>query len=133
MGADVVLAAGRARAQQTFVDTCTIERPGKPVTNPIDGTVTTPMRPLYSGACAFQQASAPWAGPATVGQAGVGLSTQEVKLPIVGSEGITKDDIVTCTSSRNDPELVGKKFAVQGAHHASEKTSRRLPLMEVIG
>ena len=129
-----VLARGRAFAAGGFVDTCTVERRSTPVTNLIDGTPTYPTpTQIYNGSCRFQQAAAPWAGPATVGQAGIGLSAEEVQLPVIGSEGIDKDDVVTCTSSTNDPDLVGKRFTVQGTHHATHKTTRRLPIQEIIG
>lgn len=128
-----VLARGRTFAQAGMVDTCTIERKGPQSTNTTDGRVTTQLLPVYNGPCRFQQAAAPWAGPATVGQAGIGLSASEVQLPIIGSEGVTKDDIITCTSSINDADLVGRRWTVQGIHHATHKTTRRLPIQEVIG
>jgi hypothetical protein len=128
-----VLARGRAFAAQGFIDTCTVERRGAPVTNDLDGTVTYPMTPIYSGPCRVQQAAAPWAGPATVGQAGIGLSALQLDLPVVGSEGVTKDDVVTVTACVNDADLVGRTFTVQGAHHKSFATARRLPLQEILG
>jgi hypothetical protein len=129
---DIAMAAGRALAESGFIDACTVERRGTPVTDPLDGTVTYPMTPVYSGVCRVQQSAAPWAGPANVGQAGIGLSALEIQLPVVGSEGITKDDVVTITACTHDADLTGKVFSVQGAHHASHKTTRRLPLMEVL-
>ena len=136
---EIAVAFGRMEAKAGFVDTCIIERKvGSPVTNPLTAEVTYTRQPVYGtvavpGVCRFQQAAAPWAGPATVGQAGVGLSALEVQLPVVGSEGITKDDEVTCVTSVMDADLVGKKFSVQGAHHASHKSTRRLPLLEILG
>jgi len=128
-----VLARGRAFAAQGFIDSCEITRKVGEQTDPTDGRVTYQYDVVYQGSCRFQQAAAPWAGPATVGQAGIGLSAQEVQLPVVGSEGIAKDDIVTCTACVNDADLVGKQFTIQGVHHATHKTTRRLPLQEVIG
>lgn len=129
-----VLAAARARTQQRMADACEIKRPtGEPQTNPTDGVVTWQYALVYQGPCRFQQATAPWAGPATVGQAGIGFSAQQVCLPMSGSEGITKDDIVTCTAAANDPDLVGRTWTVQGVHHAADKSSRRIPLQEIIG
>lgn len=132
MSRDTVLAAGRAAAESGFIDTCTVERRGAAVTNDLDGTVTHPLTPIYAGKCRVQQAAAPWAGPATVGQAGIGLSALEIQLPVVGSEDITKDDVVTITACVHDADLVGKIFSVQGAHHKSHATTRRLPLQEVL-
>ena len=137
MSREAVLAAGRAFAQAGFIDTCIIERRGPAITDPLTGAVTYTMSPVYGtvaapGVCRFQQSAAPWAGPGTVGQAGIGLSALEVQLPVVGSEDITKDDVVTCVSATNDTDLVGKSFTIQGAHHATHKTTRRLPLMEIL-
>lgn len=134
MTRETILAAGRAAATPGFVDTCTIQRRvGEPATNPLTGEVTQTMTTIYSGPCRFQQSAAPWAGPSTVGQAAIGLSALEVQLPVVGSEGITKDDVCTCVTSVNDADLVGKSFTIQGAHHATHKTTRRLPLQEILG
>ena len=138
MSRDIAMAAGRAFAEAGFIDSCVVERRGGAVTDPLDGTVTYPMTPIYGtvaapAICRVQQSAAPWAGPATVGQAGIGLSALEIQLPVVGSEGITKDDVVTITACTFDADLVGKVFSVQGAHHATHKTTRRLPLQEILG
>jgi len=128
-----VLARGRAFAAQGMIDTCLIQHKTGELTNPTDGTTVPIYATVYQGPCRVQQAAAPWAGPATVGQAGIGLSAAEVQLPVIGSDGISKDDLVTCTSSTNDPDLVGKRFSVQGTHHATHKTTRRIPIQEIIG
>lgn len=129
-----VLARGRAFAAGGFVDACTItRRVGDPQTSPTDGKVTYPTETIYTGPCRFQQAAAPWAGPATVGQAGIGLSAEELQLPVAGTTGIAKDDIVICTVATNDADLLGRRFTVQGTHHATHKTTRRIPIQEIIG
>lgn len=128
-----VLARGRAFAEGGFNDTCTIQRVVGQQTSPTDGTVTDQLETVYTGRCRFQQAAAPWAGPATVGQAGIGLSAEELQLPVAGTTGIAKDDIVTCTLATNDADLLGKRFSVQGTHHATHKTTRRIPIQEIIG
>lgn len=138
MSRELAVAFGRSEAGSGFIDTCYVERRGAAVTNDLDGSVTYPMTPIYGTAaapapCRFQQSAAPWAGPATVGQAGIGLSALEIQLPVVGSEGITKDDVAVCVTCVDDSDLVGKRFSIQGAHHASHKTTRRLPLQEILG
>jgi hypothetical protein len=127
-----LLAAGRAAAARNFTDTCTVERRGATQTDPLDGRVTVEMDTIYSGPCRFQQAAAPWAGPAEVGQAQLRISAMELQLPVVGSEGIAVDDVVTCVTSVHDADLVGRSFSVAGEHHASHKTTRRLPLQEIL-
>lgn len=128
-----LLFAARAFGAVMLTDACTIERRGTPVTNDLDGTVTVPMTPIYSGVCRVQQAAAPWAGPATVGQAEIGLSALEIQLPVEGTEDVTRGDVVTVTACGFDASLVGRSFSVQGAHHATHKTTRRLPLQEILG
>lgn len=134
-----VLAAGRARVAQRFVDTCTIRRVTGVDTNLITGVPTKtkvivydggPANPGRGGPCRIQQAAAPWAGPATVGQAAIRLAALELQLPVVGSEHLAVDDEVTIDTCAHDTELVGRVFVIVGLHHASEKTTRRLPLQE---
>jgi hypothetical protein len=127
-----VLARGRAFAEGGFVDTCEIVRPGEPQTDLTDGRVTTPTTAVYQGRCRVKQAAAPWAGPATVGEAQLRLAALELQLPIEGSEGIRVDDQVTITACVHDVELVGRVFTVVGEHAASHITTRRLPLQQVL-
>lgn len=127
-----VLARGRAFAEGGFIDTCTIDRVTGETTNLNNGVVTKTRTTLYTGRCRVQQAAAPWAGPATVGEAHVRLSALELQLPVAGTEGLRVDDRVTITAATHDTELVGRVFAIVGAHHASEKTTRRLPIQEVL-
>lgn len=127
-----VLARGRAFAAQGFVDTCRIDYVIDEDTNPLSGQVTKQRDIRYEGPCRFQQAAAPWAGPATVGEAALRLAALELQLPVVGSEGIKADDRVTALTCVHDTELVGRTFAVVGQHHASHKTTRRLPIQEVL-
>lgn len=127
------LARGRAFAAGGFEDTCLIERVSDTDTNPLNGTVTNQWDTVYTGPCRVQQAAAPWAGPATLGQAGIGLSALELQLPVDGTEEVTKDDRVTITAATNDAGLLGKVLTVQGAHHATHKTTRRLPVQEIVG
>lgn len=128
-----VLSRGRAFAGGGFEDTCRIDRVASVDTNPLNGQVTKSRVIVYEGACRVQQAAAPWAGPATIGQAGIGLSALELQLPVAGSEDVTKDDRVTILTATYDAALAGKVFTVQGAHHATHKTTRRLPLQEILG
>lgn len=128
-----VLARGRAFAAQGFVDTCRIDYVvGTPITDPLTGKVTIQRALRYEGPCRVQQAAAPWAGPATVGEAALRLAALELQLPVAGSEGIQIDDRVTITACTHDTELVDRRFSVVGLHHATHKTTRRLPLQEVL-
>ena len=132
MSRDTLLARGRGRLAEALVDTCLIQRVVGETTNLVSGKVDKTYQTVYSGACRVQQAAAPWAGPAAVGQAAIRLSALELQLPVKGAQGLLVDDQVTITAARNDPELVGRVFSIVGAHHASEKPTRRLPLQEVL-
>ena len=140
MSRDTILERGRAVVAEgpglsgAFIDACTVTRtvPGSVQTDPLTGAVASQLQLIYTGACRVQQAAAPWAGPATVAQAEIGLSALEIQLPVVGTGEITKNDIVTITACVHDAGLVGRKFTVQGAHRKSHATTRRLPLQEVL-
>lgn len=127
-----VLARGRAFAAGGFIDTCRIERAVAEDTNNLTGVVTRQYAVVYTGPCRVQQAAAPWAGPAEVGQAAIRISALELQLPVVGSENLMADDRVTILTCVNDAELVDKRFVVVGLHYASHKTARRIPLEEII-
>jgi len=132
MSRDTATAAGRAFAAPGFVDSCVITRVVGESTDLLTGQVTKTLSTVYTGACRVQQAAAPWAGPATVGQAAIRISALELQLPVVGSEGILVDDRVTITAAVHDTELVGKTWVIVGEHHATHKTTRRLPLEEIL-
>jgi len=127
-----VLARGRAAAAAGMVDTCRIDYVADVDTNPLTGQVAKQRVIRYEGPCRVQQAAAPWAGPATVGEAALRLAALELQLPVVGSEGIQTEDRVTVLTCVHDTELVGRIFSVVGQHHASHKTTRRLPIQEVL-
>lgn len=127
-----VLARGRAFAEGGFVDSCTIVRRSSPVTNDLDGTVTYTSTPVYSGRCRVQAATANWAGPATVGEAALRLAAAELQLPVVGTDGVFIDDLVTITACVHDVDMVARVYSVVGPSHKSHAATRKLPLQEVL-
>jgi len=129
MSATSVTLRGRIRAEALMVDTCTVKRLAGEATDPETGVVTPTYTTLYSGKAKFQQ-RATTGGPTDIGQAVVALVQLEVHLP-TSVTGITTGDIVTCTASALDAELVGRSFRVQGVAHKTFETARRLPLQEV--
>jgi hypothetical protein len=126
-----VLARARAFALAGFADTCTVKRVTSVDTNPLTAVVTKTYQTLYSGACRVQTAGGA-AGLIDVGQAAPRSSSATLQLPVVGSEGIRPDDIVTIVTCVNDTELVGRIYHITGEHHASQKSARRLAMDEVI-
>jgi hypothetical protein len=133
MSRESVLARGRAFAAGGFTDACRIWRESEtPDTHPLTGHVTAQQIEVYIGPCRVQQSAAPWAGPATVGDAARRLAALELQIPVAGTEGIRVSDRVTITACAHDVELVDRELVVVGEHHASHKTTRRLPLQEVL-
>ena len=134
MGRENVLLAGRAFlvTSGALVDTCTVQHPTGMSTNTTTGVVTSTYATVYTGACRFQAASANWAGPSDVAEAALRLASFELQLPVVGSEGLEIDDLVTCVTCLNDVDLVGRTFTITGASRKSHATTRKLPLLEVL-
>jgi len=52
-----------------MVDTCTVQRPGEPVTDPVTGSVTPRLSAVYTGACKVQQTIAQSSNPTAGGHA----------------------------------------------------------------
>lgn len=135
MSRDSVLARGRQFLIGELVDTCRIERSVAVDTNPLTGGVTKQWAQVYLGACRFKQTDAVAkhvGGPSSVGQASVRLGALELRLPVVGTEGLLINDRVTVLTCAHDTEMVGRKFSIEGQHHSTFKTARGLPLIEVL-
>jgi len=134
MGRENVLLAGRAflLTSGALVDTCTVQHPTGLSTNPANGVVTPTFSTVYTGPCQFQAATAIQAGNSELAEAAVRLANFELQLPVVGSEGIEVDDVVTCVTCLNDTDLAGRTFVVTGASRKSHATTRKLPLLDVL-
>jgi hypothetical protein len=126
-----VLAQGRARAEASMVDACTIRRVTGLTTNATTGVVTpTYLSPNpYTGKCRVQQITGT-ARPHDVGQDFLLVQRIDVQLPVVGSEGLKVADEVTITASVHDQDLVGRVFLVHDLAHKSEATARRVGCSE---
>lgn len=133
MSRDTVLAVGRKAAEKGMVDACTIQRAsGAGTTDPVTGVPSLSYMTLYTGACRVQQQVA-IARPHDVGEDKVWLVRFDLQLPMATSAGLAVGDRVTITASVNDPDLVGRVFAVNELAHKSEATSRRVGIIEVTG
>lgn len=127
MTARTTLVRGRAFAQSLMIDACTIQHPTGLSTNPVTGAVTPTFVPVYSGVCKV--------GPSTpaateVAQAHLATLAPTIHVPATVT-GVVEEDLVTITASVYDPDLVGKKFRVQGPMQKSWGTARRLQVIEV--
>src|ERR1044071_9492141 len=129
MTRETVMARGRIAALAGMVDMCTIQRRTGSSTDQDTGVATPTYSSIYSGQCRFQVA-APSASPADVGQEQVFIQQTILQLPMTAT-GIDNEDVVTCTASVNDPDLVVRKYWVKGILRKTHTTARRLSLEEV--
>lgn len=120
--ADAVL-AGRREAESLMIDSCTVTRPGEPVTDPETGEVMPGSTPVYTGACKVQQTIAQSSNPTAGGHS---FTVQDSRVDFPVSAGpLAVDDVVTLTESVLDPQLVGSVFRVVELFHKSMATAQR--------
>jgi hypothetical protein len=125
---DVLLGRARAAALRGMADTCTIRRRTGAGSVGADGKVTPAYTTLYTGQCRVQQVTAE-PTPADPGEDRELLVRLTVQLPI-SVTGLQAADEITVTASENDPDLVGRVFLVNGLHHKTHATSRRVGVIE---
>lgn len=121
---------GRVFAESLMVDACTISRKTGESINAetLESVPTTAQQ--YSGVCRLTM-------PGTVArdsESGSRVLIEQqlmLSLPIATSGSVRVNDVVTITSSENDPTLVGRTFRIAGGHHQSQATARRFPVTEV--
>jgi hypothetical protein len=129
MTRETVLAAGRAAAEAAMMDTCTVHRGAVTAVNTQTGAQTVTSTLLYTGVCRFVKSGG--ASGTKVGGAFQLMLGLQVHLPITAaSEGLRPGDRVTCTASRNDPELVGRVMRIHELPHESETIARRFGVQE---
>lgn len=131
MSRETLIARGRAAAEAGMVDACTIRHLTGSVTDQDTGVDTPTYATVYAGKCRFQQ-PAPAGSKTDVGQAQVTLGQLLLQVPMT-VVGVQIDDVVTCTASALDPDLVGRTWSVTGLSHKTHSTTRRLELQEVTG
>jgi hypothetical protein len=113
-----------------MVDSCTITRPGEPVTDPDSGNVTDSTTPVYSGMCKVQSKDSSVATPDVAGASFVVVSRQ-VHIP-AGVADVRNGDVVTVTASLLNPFGVGKQYRVEGFTPDSFETAARIPVKEIL-
>lgn len=123
MSASDAVLAGRIEAESLMVDSCTVHRPGEPVTDPGTGVVTTPLTLVYTGKCKFQQTLAQSSNPVAGGHQ---FTVQDVRWDTpVGAGPFLVDDVVTVTAAALDPDLVGAGYRVTDPFHKTGATAQR--------
>ena len=121
--------AGREAAESLMLDTCIIDRPGEPVTDPDTGAVTPSYTPVYEGKCKVQQTMAQASSP-EAGGAVFNVQTSRVDLP-VGAGPFETGDRVRVLAATLSPALVGNVYRVREIFEKSWQTAQRIPVEEL--
>lgn len=130
MGAVDATLRGRVAAEAQMLDTCTITRPGAPVTDPATGDVTNTPVTVYSGKCKVQSKDS-----ATVsleaGEHTFTVVSRQVHIPANAAD-VRDGDVVTLTASKLNAFTVGKQYRVEGFTPDSFDTAARMPVKEIL-
>lgn len=128
----VDLGMARAAAESLMRSTCTITREtGEKTWNDETGTYTAaPAATVYAGRCKVQDNSRS-VSEVDAGERRAAVNPLELHLPIDGSGGVRRKDLVTIESNPDDEALVGAQFFVQASIAGTTKTARRLPIEAV--
>lgn len=119
----------QAQAESLMIDTCVIDRPGDPVTDPETGAVTPSYTPVYVGRCKIQQTIAQSASPEAGGAV---YTVQDSRLDIpVGAGPIETGDRVVITGARFNPALIGNLYRVTELFEKSWPTAQRIRVEEL--
>jgi hypothetical protein len=131
LGADIAAALPelRAAAESMMRATFRITRAGGETWNPEtlqnDSTLTT----VYEGPGRLRAINTQDKGGDAADQAFI-ESQFTLSLPIVGSEGIEKDDVAECVEDPSDAAMTGRRFVVTWPAAQSDASARRLPVRE---
>lgn len=130
MSAEAAVLAGRREAEALMLDSCTVGRPGAPVTDPETGVVSPSTVPVYAGPCKVQQTISQGSTPTAGGHQ---FTVQDSRADFPVSAGpFAVDDVVTVTAAVLDPQLVGRVFRVVELFHKSFATAQRCRVEEVV-
>lgn len=113
----------RTQAESLMLDSCTVQRPGEPTTDPDTGAVTPSLSAVYTGPCKVQQTIAQSSNP-TAGGHQFTIQDSRVDFPVAAGP-LMVDDVVTVTASVLDPQLVGTVFRIVELFHKSMATAQR--------
>lgn len=128
MSAVEAVLAGRAAAESLMLDTCTVHRPGVPVTD-ADGNVSPSMVLLYTGPCKIQQTLAQSSNPVAGGHR---FTVQDTRWDTPVAAGVFEvNDVVTVVGAVLDPQLVGKVYRVSEEFHKTSATAQRTRVEEI--
>lgn len=130
MSAVSTLLRGRRAAESLMLDSCTITRPGEPVTDPNTGDVTNTSTTVYAGKCKVQSKDSSTSNP-EAGGAVYTVVSRQVHIPANAAD-VRDGDVVTVTASRLNAFTVGKRYRVAGFTPDTFETAARLPVKEIL-
>jgi hypothetical protein len=105
-----------------MLDTCTVHRPGEPITD-ADGNVSPSLTLLYTGPCKIQQTLAQSSNPEAGGHQ---YTVQDTRWDTPVAAGVfAVDDVVTIIAAVLDPQLTGRVFRVTDPFHKTGATAQR--------
>lgn len=120
------LSAARVHLESMMTASCTITRPGgETVWNPETLQNENVPVTVYTGQCRVRAAGQQDRAENVADQSFM-ASQYVLSLPVVGSEGVRRDDAVTVTGCPDDAALVGDVFRVVAESAGPQMTARRL-------
>lgn len=117
------LTMGRRMAESRMTDSCKVTRKGERVWDEGAGEYVDSPVVIYLGRCRLKHSTAA-GSDSSAGSQLVVVSQPEVHLP-VSAVGVAPGDEVLMTSSPTRPDLVGRKFVVEGPFDGSQTTALR--------
>ena len=121
--------AGRREAEALHLDTCTVHRPGEPVTD-ADGNVSPSLVLLYTGPCKIQQTLAQSSNPEAGGHQ---FTVQDTRWDTPVAAGVfAVGDVVTIVEAVLDPQLTGRVYRVTEPFHKTGATAQRTRVEAVV-
>lgn len=114
-------------------DECFITRVTGAETNRDTGVRTETRSTVYSGPCRLQELQAFSRDTRPAPDQAQLARYRVLQLPVVTSPGLLAGDDVEMTVSVNDPDALGKHYAIRDQSTESEATSRRVGVEEITG
>lgn len=110
------------QAESLMTDTCTVGRPGEPVTDPETGVVTTPSVEVYAGPCKVQT-YAPHEQTPEAGSSSPTVQRYSIHLPVTAGP-VQVGDFVTVGARRfRITAPLGKTWQTAQRHYVDELTT----------
>lgn len=130
MSADSATLQARAFAEALMESACVVTRKSGVTRDDSTGIETPTYDTVWSGPCRLRF---PFVRPSEQEAVSQTFAEQRgiLSVPVVGTELIQTNDIVTVTVSPLDVGMVGKTFRVQGPFFETHATARRLPVQVV--